>query len=57
MRIAILGGTGDIGEGLAIRFATDTSHTIVIGSRDASKAADQANSYESRLAKHGITNS
>jgi NADPH-dependent F420 reductase len=50
MRIAILGGTGDIGEGLTIRFATDTSHTIVVGSRDASKA----NSYESRLANHDI---
>jgi len=54
MRIAILGGTGDIGEGLAVRFAADTSHTIVVGSRDASKAADRAGTYESRLANHGI---
>jgi NADPH-dependent F420 reductase len=54
MRIAILGGTGNIGEGLALRFAADTSHSIVIGSREESKAADSADSYESRLANHGI---
>jgi NADPH-dependent F420 reductase len=54
MRIAILGGTGDIGEGLTVRFAAETSHTIVVGSRDATKAADRAGSYESRLANHGI---
>lgn len=54
MRIAILGGTGDIGEGLALRFAADTSHTIVVGSRDESKAANSADTYESRLANHGI---
>ena len=26
MELAILGGTGDIGEGLAMRFASDTDH-------------------------------
>jgi NADPH-dependent F420 reductase len=54
MRIAILGGTGDIGEGLALRLAADTSHTVVVGSRDESKAADSADSYESRLTNHNI---
>lgn len=54
MRIAILGGTGDIGEGLTLRFAADTSHTIIVGSRDESKAADVAEVYESRLASHDI---
>lgn len=54
MELAILGGTGDIGEGLAIRFAADTSHTITIGSREAEKAVDRAETYEQRLADHGI---
>lgn len=54
MRIAILGGTGDIGEGLVARFGAETSHTIIVGSRDASKAANRAGEYESRLANHGI---
>jgi hypothetical protein len=54
MRIAILDGTDNIGGGLALRFAADTSHGIVIGSRKESKAADSADSYESRLADHGI---
>ncbi len=38
MRIALLSGTGDIGEGLALRFARDTDHEILIGSRDPEKA-------------------
>jgi len=53
MQIAFLGGTGDIGEGLALRFARDTDHDIVIGSRTAEKAADRADDYESKLANHG----
>jgi len=28
MKIAILGGTGDIGEGLALRLAADTDHEV-----------------------------
>jgi len=54
MQIAILGGTGDIGEGLAVRFAADTTHPITIGSRDEAKAIDRAEAYESRLADQGI---
>ena len=34
MHIALLGGTGDIGEGLALRWAADTEHTVVVGSRE-----------------------
>ncbi|MFC7239655.1 NADPH-dependent F420 reductase [Saliphagus sp. GCM10025317] len=45
MRIALLGGTGDIGEGLALRFARDTDHEILIGSRDPEKARDAADTY------------
>lgn len=49
MRIAIAGGTGDIGEGLALRIAADTDHTVVIGSRDEEKAQSAVTEYESRL--------
>ncbi|MDS0476748.1 NADPH-dependent F420 reductase [Natrinema sp. 1APR25-10V2] len=49
MRIALLGGTGDIGEGLALRFARDTSHEILIGSRDPEKARDRVADYEEVL--------
>ena len=49
MDIALLGGTGDIGEGLALRWADDTDHTVIVGSRDADKAAAKAEEYESEL--------
>ena len=52
MRIALLGGTGDIGEGLALRFARDTSHEILIGSRDPEKARDAVADYEATLEDH-----
>ncbi|MFB6173336.1 MAG: NADPH-dependent F420 reductase [Halobacteriales archaeon] len=54
MRIAILGGTGDIGEGLALRWARDTDHEIVIGSRDAERGRDRAADYEAALAERGV---
>ncbi|WP_434531705.1 NADPH-dependent F420 reductase (plasmid) [Haloarcula sp. NS06] len=54
MELAILGGTGDIGEGLAMRFAADTDHAITIGSRDAAKASKRARTYEERLSNHGV---
>ena len=41
MRIAIVGGTGPFGRGLATRLA-DTEHEIVLGSRDADRAAAAA---------------
>ncbi|QLK27758.1 NADPH-dependent F420 reductase [Natrinema zhouii] len=50
MRIALLGGTGDIGEGLALRLARDTGHEILIGSRDPEKARDAVAEYEDELA-------
>jgi NADPH-dependent F420 reductase len=53
MEIAILGGTGDIGEGLALRWAKDTDHTLVVGSRDAEKAEASATEYEATLSEHG----
>lgn len=54
MQIAILGGTGDIGEGLALRFALHTDHEIVVGSRDADRARESADEYERRLAEHAV---
>jgi len=50
MRIALLGGTGDIGQGLAMRFAHDTNHEVVIGSREAQRARTKAEEYETELA-------
>lgn len=40
-KIAILGGTGDLGTGLALRWLK-AGHQIIIGSRTAEKAADAA---------------
>lgn len=43
MKIAILGGTGSIGQGLAIRWAL--YHDIIIGSRHCEKAESAASEY------------
>lgn len=53
MEIALLGGTGDLGEGLAVRWTVDTDHAVVVGSRDADRAREAAEGYEQRLADHG----
>jgi NADPH-dependent F420 reductase len=53
MRIAILGGTGDIGAGLALRFARDTDHSVIIGSRKHEKALDKASEYREALSERG----
>ncbi|WP_255192322.1 NADPH-dependent F420 reductase [Natronobeatus ordinarius] len=54
MRIALLGGTGDIGQGLALRWAYDTDHEIVIGSRDPERARTAAEEYETELDSRGL---
>lgn len=54
MRIALLGGTGDIGEGLALRWAHDTDHEIVIGSRDPEKARSKAEDYTAEIEDRGV---
>lgn len=43
MRIGIIGGTGGMGEGFALRWCFN--HDIIIGSRNADKAKDVAKSY------------
>jgi len=54
MRIALLGGTGDIGQGLALRWAHDTDHEVVVGSRAASRARTKAEEYATELASRGV---
>ncbi len=53
MRIALLGGTGDVGEGLALRWGYHADHDVVIGSRDPDDAHAAADEYESVLESHG----
>ena len=54
MRIALLGGTGDIGEGLALRWAFHSDHELVIGSRDPEKARTKAEEYEAEIESRGV---
>jgi NADPH-dependent F420 reductase len=54
MEIALLGGTGDIGEGLALRFAYHTDHDVLVGSRTAEKAEAKADEYETELDARGV---
>ena len=53
MRIALLGGTGDVGQGLALRWAYDTDHEVVVGSREASRARTKAEEYVTELESRG----
>lgn len=53
MEIALLGGTGDIGEGLALRWAADSSHDVLIGSRDPTRAENRAEKYSTELDSRG----
>jgi NADPH-dependent F420 reductase len=46
--IAVVGGTGPQGRGLAYRFAL-AGHTVVLGSRDAGRAAEKAEEINERL--------
>jgi NADPH-dependent F420 reductase len=53
MRVAVLGGTGDFGGGLAKRFAA-AGHTVAVGSRDADRAHAAAAEYASELDARGF---
>jgi 8-hydroxy-5-deazaflavin:NADPH oxidoreductase len=48
MKVGIIGGTGGMGKGFAIRWCKD--HQVVIGSRDAERASTSAQEY-TQLAK------
>jgi len=50
-KIAIIGGTGDLGFGLALRWA-QAGAQVVIGSRDEKKAQDAARRVEEALKAH-----
>lgn len=52
MKIAILGGTGNIGKGFALRWGP--KHDVIIGSRSAEKAMDVAAEYTQILRDRGI---
>ena len=54
MEVALIGGTGDIGEGLALRFGRDTDHTVVVGSREAERGQEAASEYTTALADRGV---
>ena len=43
MKIGIVGGTGGMGQGFAIRWCPN--HDVLVGSRDAARAADAAEKY------------
>ena len=54
--LAVLGGTGDLGGGLALRWAA-AGYRVVIGSRTLEKALTGAADIRSKLAARGIDNS
>lgn len=54
MQIALLGGTGDVGQGLALRWASDTDHEVFIGSRKEEKARAKAQEYATTLSGRGV---
>lgn len=54
MRIALCGGTGDLGAGLALRWTRDTDHEVLVGSRDPEKAREHAERYETELRERGV---
>lgn len=49
MKIALTGGTGDLGEGLALRWGAETDHELLIGSRREEKAKERALEYAEKL--------
>lgn len=52
--IAVVGGTGPQGRGLAYRFAA-AGHRVVLGSRDAGRAQEKANEINDKLAAAVVT--
>ena len=48
--IAVIGGTGNIGYGLALRWA-EKGHRVLIGSRAADRAESAANELRAKLAE------
>ena len=55
LKIAIIGGTGDQGLGLALRFAKSGEH-VLVGSRDVKKAENAVNIIKNMLNKDDLPN-
>lgn len=53
MKIAILGGTGSIGQGFAMRWGE--KHDIMVCSREADKAVKAADEYKERYSNMGLS--
>ncbi len=53
IKIAVIGGTGKEGKGLALRWA-NAGYAIIIGSRDAERAATAANELNTLLGKTNV---
>jgi Predicted dinucleotide-binding enzymes len=51
MKVGIIGGTGGMGKGFALRWSQN--HDVIIGSRDATRAAESAVEY-TNLAKESF---
>lgn len=51
MKIGIIGGTGGMGKGFALRWSQN--HNVIVGSRDVARASDSAKEYTS-LAKESF---
>lgn len=51
MKIGIIGGTGGMGKGFALRWSQN--HNVIVGSRDASRASESAKEY-TNLAKESF---
>ncbi len=51
MKVGIIGGTGGMGKGFALRWSQN--HNVVVGSRDATRAAESAVEY-TNLAKEAF---
>lgn len=56
MKIAVLGGAGKEGSGLALRWA-DAGHAVIIGSRDAGRAAEAAAEINATLGREAASGS
>jgi len=52
VRVGIVGGTGDIGEGLAMRLSS--RHEVVIGSRDEARAVASSQCCTATLRQKGL---
>ncbi|RLI75395.1 NADPH-dependent F420 reductase [Archaeoglobales archaeon] len=55
MKIALLGGTGNLGVGLAVRFAM-LGHEVIVGSRKLEKAEKKVGEYNDIIKKLGGNN-